>query len=342
MNLVAGEPGLSKMMFERLQDVMTVKLQITYIGEQFKEGIFDCKIEYTFNHTDDSEEIGTIQATGTGNRLTLEAISKNEFVLPTFVFQPLKIEAAFQPNKEFKFLYTQTNSTIDVTFTFESFRHFKLQSIYKHLENEDVYTFEVAKRDLTLVHTMGGTELTNLNIYFKGDFETPIKFIVFLKGNVEASPWFVAGSVDPYFGLNLSRQKMAFLNHVFNNKEIMKIDVDLKKNPLKAKINFDNLKEYKGSASIDLDPEQKSLMIKTNIDTVENIIRVEPLDDMFRLVWNSEVLAELVIADRKVELMRPFKDGEILKTTITWTGQGLLENTVKILLLSCSKIFPKQ
>ena len=54
----------------------------------------------------------------------------------------------------------------------------------------------MAKRDLTLVHTMGGTELTNLNIYFKRDFETPIKFIVFLKGNVEASPWFVAKEVQ--------------------------------------------------------------------------------------------------------------------------------------------------
>ena len=63
-------------MFERFQDVMTVKLLITYIGEQFKEGIFDCKIDYTFNHTDDSEEIGTIQATGTGNRFTLEVVSK--------------------------------------------------------------------------------------------------------------------------------------------------------------------------------------------------------------------------------------------------------------------------
>ena len=117
-------------MFERFQDVMTVKLLITYIGEQFKEGVFDCKIDYTFNNTDDSEEIGTIQAAGTGNRLTLEVVSQNEFLLPTFVFQPLKIEVAFQPNKEFKFLYTQTNSTIDVTFTFESFRYFKLQSIY--------------------------------------------------------------------------------------------------------------------------------------------------------------------------------------------------------------------
>jgi len=80
---------------------------------------------------------------------------------------------------------------------------------------------------------------------------------------------------------------------------------------------------------VELHPGQKSLMVNTNIDTEENMIRVVPLDgDKFSIEWNSEVLAEFVAAAKKVEVMRPLKDGKIVKTTITWTGKDLLENTV--------------
>merc|ERR1712154_536427 len=75
-------------------------------------------------------------------------------------------------------------------------------------------------------------------------------------------------------------------------------------------------------------------MVNTNIDTEENMIRVVPLDgDKFSIEWNSEVLAEFVAAAKKVEVMRPLKDGKIVKTTITWTGKDLLENTVTATVL---------
>merc|ERR1719273_4989 len=80
---------------------------------------------------------------------------------------------------------------------------------------------------------------------------------------------------------------------------------------------------------VEVHPGQKSLMVNTNIDTEENIIRVVPLDgDKFSIEWNNEVLAEFVAAARKVELMRPLKDGKILKTTFTWTSKDFFENTV--------------
>jgi len=85
---------------------------------------------------------------------------------------------------------------------------------------------------------------------------------------------------------------------------------------------------------VELHPGQKSLMVNTNIDTEENMIRVVPLDgDKFSIEWNSEVLAEFVAAAKKVEVMRPLKDGKIVKTTITWTGKDLLENTVTATVL---------
>merc|ERR1712241_208956 len=81
--------------------------------------------------------------------------------------------------------------------------------------------------------------------------------------------------------------------------------------------------------AVEVHPGQKSLMVNTNIDTEENMIRVVPLDgDKFSIEWNNEVLAEFVAAARRVELMRPLKDGKILKTTFTWTSKDFFENTV--------------
>ena len=80
---------------------------------------------------------------------------------------------------------------------------------------------------------------------------------------------------------------------------------------------------------VELNPKQKSLMVNTNIDTDENMIRVVPLDgDRFSIEWNTEVLAEFVAAARMVEVMRPLKDGKMMRTTFTWTSNDLFENTV--------------
>merc|ERR1712027_43101 len=47
--------------------------------------------------------------------------------------------------------------------------------------------------------------------------------------------------------------------------------------------------------SIELHPGQKSLMVNTNIDTEENIIKVVPLDgDKFTIGWNVQDLAKMV------------------------------------------------
>merc|ERR1719320_1540775 len=150
-------------MLERLRDVMTVKLQITYKGSQFKAGIFDTKIDYTFIHPDYTEEMGTIQAKGSGTTMVVEVVSKNDAVLPKYVLHPFKIEGSFKPNAEFKVVFTETYSTLDTTLTKRG-QTFKFHTIYKFSENEHTYDMEVdvAGKKVTVIHNMDGTELTNL------------------------------------------------------------------------------------------------------------------------------------------------------------------------------------
>ena len=149
--LLEGEPTLFRKMFvpfkeelymfynpgmlERLRDVLTVKLDITYKGENYRSGIFDTKIEYAFVHPDHTEEMGTIHTEGkTGTSVAMEVISKNELVLPKFVLKPFKIEASFKPNTEFKILYTEPHATLDMTL-FKKGQTFKVHTIHKHPEH---------------------------------------------------------------------------------------------------------------------------------------------------------------------------------------------------------------
>ena len=83
----------------------------------------------------------------------------------------------------------------------------------------------------------------------------PIKFIIKLKGKVETTPWFMAGSVESSFMLSLGRMKIFDLNHVFNDNEIIKINMWQGKgyNQLNTKMDFDYLKGYRGTAEIDFD-----------------------------------------------------------------------------------------
>merc|ERR1712168_1511193 len=272
--LMEGEPTLFKRMFvpfkeelymfytpsmlERLRDVMKVKVQITYKGEQVKSGIFDTMIDYTFIHPDYSEEVGTIQATGTGTSMSLEVVSKNDLVLPKFVFQPFKIEGSFKPNAEFKVVYTQTHSTLDMTLSKKG-QTFNLHIIYKHPENEHSYDVEVdvAGKKVTLAHTMGGSELTKLQFLIEGNIFN-LKTIQ-MKGKVQATRWFQAGPVESTFVVKGNDYEF---NVVFNNKEFMKSKVNIQNNFLKAKMNFDYLEHYKGTVYMDFDTSRNLFEIK--------------------------------------------------------------------------------
>jgi len=272
--LMEGEPTLFKKMFvpfkeelymfytpsmlERLRDVMKVKVQITYKGEQVKSGIFDTMIDYTFIHPDYSEEVGTIQATGTGTSMSLEVVSKNDLVLPKFVFQPFKIEGSFKPNAEFKVVYTQTHSTLDMTLSKKG-QTFNLHTIYKHPENEHSYDVEVdvAGKKVTLAHTMDGSELTKLQFLIEGNIFN-LKTIQ-MKGKVQATRWFQAGPVESTFVVKGNDYEF---NVVFNNKEFMKSKVNIQNNFLKAKMNFDYLEHYKGTVYMDFDTSRNLFEIK--------------------------------------------------------------------------------
>merc|ERR1719233_2594083 len=82
---------------------------------------------------------------------------------------------------------------------------------------------------------------------------------------------------------------------------------------------------------IEVHPVQKTMMLSTNIDTHENIFKVVPVGgDKYNIEWNTESVAEFVAAARKVELLKTLKDGTKLKTTITWTGMNLFENTATV------------
>merc|ERR1719320_947293 len=79
--------------------------------------------------------------------------------------------------------------------------------------------------------------------------------------------------------------------------------------------------------AVELHPVEKTMMLTTNIDTHENIVKVVPLGgERYNIVWNSEPVAEFVAATRKVEVLKTLEDGTTLKTTITWTGMNLFEN----------------
>merc|ERR1712168_444183 len=272
--LLKGEPTLFKKMFnpfkdelymfytpsmlERLQDVMTVKLQITYQGEQFKAGIFDSKIDYTFIHPDYSEEIGTVQAKGTGTTMVLEVVSKNDLVLPKYVLHPFKIEGSFKPNAEFNVIFTETSSTLDMTLSKKG-QTFKFHTTYKYPENEHTYEMEVdvAGKKITLTHNVDDSEMTKLQFFIQGNL-SKLKMIQ-MKGKVQATRWFEAGPVESTFLVKANDYEF---NINYNNKEIMKSKVNIQNNFLKAKMNFDFLEEYKGTVYVDFDTSTKLFEIK--------------------------------------------------------------------------------
>ena len=272
--LLKGEPTVFKKMFkpfkdelymfytpsivERLQDVMTVRLQITYKGEQFKAGIFDSFIDYTFIHPDYTEEIGTIKAKGTGTTMVLEVVSKNDLVLPKYVLHPFKIEGSFKPNAEFNIKFTETYTTLDMTLSKKG-QMFKFHTIYKYPENEHTYEMDVdvAGKKITLSHNMDERELTKLQFLIQGNLFN-LKMIQ-MKGKVQATRWFEAGPVESTFLLKGNDYEF---NVNYNNKEIMKSKVNIQNNFLKAKMNFDFLEEYKGTVYVDFDTSTKLFEIK--------------------------------------------------------------------------------
>merc|ERR1719228_2165498 len=241
-----------------LQDVMTVRFQITYKGEQFKAGIFDSIINYTFIHPDYSEEMGTIKAKGTGATMALEVVSKNDLVLPKFVLHPFKIEGSFKPNAEFNVIFTETDSTLDMTLSKKG-QTFKFHTNYKYPENEHTYEMEVdiAGKKITITHNVDESELTNLQFLIQGNL-SKLKMIQ-MKGNVQATRWFEAGPVESIF---LVKGNDYEFNVNYNNKEIMKSKLNIQNNLLKAKMNFDFLEEYKGTVYVDFDTSTKLFEIK--------------------------------------------------------------------------------
>merc|ERR1712002_75953 len=81
-------------------------------------------------------------------------------------------------------------------------------------------------------------------------------------------------------------------------------------------------------------PVEKTMMVTTNIDTHENVVKVLPLGgDKYSIEWNSEPVAEFVAAARKIEVVKALEDGTKLKTTVTWTGLDFFENTATVTML---------
>merc|ERR1719233_2360709 len=199
-------------------------IQMTYKGEQFKAGIFESMIDYTFIHPDYTEEMGTIQAKGTGTTMVLEVVSKNDLVLPKYVLQP-----------------------------------FKFHTIYKNPENEHTYNVEVdvAGKKIIVTHKMDETELTKLRFLIQGSLFN-LKMIQ-MKGKVQATRWFMAGPVESTF---LVKGNDYEFNINYDNKEIMKSKINIQNNLLKAKMNFDFLEEYKGTVYVDFDTATKLFEVK--------------------------------------------------------------------------------
>merc|ERR1712183_544136 len=82
------------------------------------------------------------------------------------------------------------------------------------------------------------------------------------------------------------------------------------------------------------DPVQKTLMLKTNIDTHENLVEVVPLGgDKFNVEFNHEAVAEFVAGDKTVEVVKTLKDGTKMTTVVSWTRGDLVENTATVTVM---------
>merc|ERR1711970_779653 len=163
-----------------------------------------------------------------------------------------------KPNAEFKVLFSETQSTLDMTLS-KMGQTFKFHTIYKHPENEHTYDVEVdvAGKKIILTHNMDETELTKLQFLIQGNLFN-LKMIQ-MKGKVQATRWFEAGPVESIF---LVKGNDYDFNINYNNKEIMKSKINIQNNLLKAKMNFDFLEEYKGTVYVDFDSSTKLFEIK--------------------------------------------------------------------------------
>jgi len=274
-SLIEGEPTLFKKIFvpfkeelymfynpgmlERLRDVMRMKALVTYKAENWKAGIFDTQMEYTFIHPDYSEESGVVKATGkAGTSLSLEVKSNNDLVLPKFVLHPFKLEASFKPNAEFKVVYTAKDSTMDMTLS-KAGQTFTLNTISKYFEHEHNYNLvvNVAEKKIVLTHSEEGTEKTKLEFVIEGSIMNLKK--IQMKGKLESTLWSEAGPVESTYMVKGNDYQ---LNIMFNNKEIMKTKMNVQNQLLKAKINFDFLEEYKGTVYVDYDSASKKFDVK--------------------------------------------------------------------------------
>jgi len=246
-------------MIERLRDVLSVKMVITYRAEHYQSGLFDTEIEYTFIHPDYSEEVGTVRAEGkTGTSVTLEVVSKNDIVVPKHVLKPFKVEASFQPNSEFKVTYTESHSTFETTLSKEG-QTFKLHTISSSPEHERIYevVVDVASKKIIFLHKEDGTDMTHMKFLIDGNLMNLRK--IEMKGKIQATRWFEAGKLESTFLVKGNDYK---INLVFNDKEIVKTKVNVQNRLVKAKMNFEFLEEYKGTVYFDYDSSERKVEVK--------------------------------------------------------------------------------
>lgn len=81
-------------------------------------------------------------------------------------------------------------------------------------------------------------------------------------------------------------------------------------------------------------PTEKSLKVETNIDASENLMEIMPLGgDKYKMEWNHEEVVQFLAAAKKIEVVKTLKDGSIIKPTMTWTKQSLVDNTATLKVL---------
>merc|ERR1739844_870674 len=81
-------------------------------------------------------------------------------------------------------------------------------------------------------------------------------------------------------------------------------------------------------------PTEKSLKVETNIDASENLMEIVPLGgDKYKMEWNHEEVVQFLAAAKKIEVVKTLKDGSIIKPTMTWTKQSLVDNTATLKVL---------
>ena len=246
MRILKGEPSLVRQLlvpfkeesyvfyqpsfFERLYDVVNMKMEMDYDAKNFKSGVMTANAKYIITHHDYTQETGTIKIEGDGKNVVFQVIPKEE-VLTKTVFRPVEVKFTFMP-KQLKMIFTQEKMTFE-TFFVQRGQVFETQMTYKsEFEPTCQMTMrmDVGKQKIEFTRSENDVMKTNMVMEMQGsrgaNFEQ-LTGTMKLTGTMEATRWWTEGTpVDFVIKKNGKTIDGSF---TFNNFKFGKFNMDWNK-----------------------------------------------------------------------------------------------------------------